>query len=150
MGALFVAVAGLDGVFRRHDSVLAERIRVLGLVGTGVSFVLDTTVLVGLSPTPLDLFTLPAWVLVGVWFLGAGLILLGAGGPLARIGWTALAGGASAILVAIGVVVPFGGEIETGHAIRNYFALLGLPAAVFLVRMWRDAVGGRLPGPGIL
>jgi len=151
MGALFVAVAGLDGLFRRHDPVLAGRIRILGLVGTGVSFVLDAAVLAGIGPTPLDLFALPAWVLVGVWFLGAGLVMLGAGGPLARIGWTALAGGASAILAAIAVVVPLGGQVgETGHSIRDYFVLLGLLATVFLVRIWRYVVGGKLPGPGIL
>ncbi len=151
MGALFVAIAGLDGVFRRHDPAMADRIRVLGLTGAGVSVALDGALLAGIGPTPLDGLSLPAGVLVGTWFIGAALILLGAGRPLARVGWTALAGGASAILATIAIVVPLGGEVgETGYSIRDYFVMLGLLAVVFLVRIWRYVVGGRLPAPGIL
>jgi len=152
MGALFVAVVGLDDLFRRHDPGLADRIRLLGLLGAGVSVALDAALLSGLGRTPLDLLALPASVLVGLWFIGAGLVLLGAGGAFPRIGWTALAGGVSAILAAIGVVLPLGagGIGETGHSIRDYFVLLGVLAMVFLVRVWRYVVGGRLPGPGIL
>jgi hypothetical protein len=151
VGALFVAVAGLDVVFRRLDPLLADRIRILGLVGAGAGVGLDAILLGGLGPTPFDLLALPASVLLGLWFLGAGLVLLRAGRDLTRIGWTALAGGLSAILAAIAVVVPLGGEIgETGYSIRDYFVMLGLLAVVFLVRIWRYAVGGRLPAPGIL
>lgn len=151
MTALFVAVAGLDAFFRRFDQRIATRMRLLGLFGTGVSAIGDAAVLVGLGPTPLDILTLPAWVFVGIWFIGAGLILLGAGRQLARIGWTALAGGLSAILAAVAVVVPLGGDVgETGYSIRDYIMMLGLLAVVFLVRIWRYAVGGRMPAPGIL
>ncbi len=151
MGALVVAIAGLDGVFRQHDPRVAGWIRVVGLAGAGVSVALDATLLAGVRSTPLDLLSLPASVLVGGWFLGAGLILLGAGRPMARVGWTALAGGASAILAAIATVVPLGGEVgETGYSFRDYFVMLGLLAVVFLVRIWRYVVGGRLPAPGIL
>jgi hypothetical protein len=151
MAALFVAVAGLDDVFRRRDPVIADRIRFCGLLGCGINLALDAALLAGFGPTWFDLLALPPGVLLGVWFLGAGLLLLGAGGALARIGWTALAGGLSAILAAIGAVLPLGGEIgETGHSFRDYFVMLGLLAVVFLVRIWRYVVGGRLPAPGIL
>ena len=151
VGALFVAAAGLDGIFRRLDPVLAGRIRTLGLAGAGTSLALDAMLLAGFGPTPFDLLALPASILLGLWFLGAGLVLLRAGRDLTRIGWTALAGGVSAILAALAVVVPLGGEVgETGYSIRDYVVMLGLLAAVFLVRIWRYAVGGRLPAPGIL
>jgi hypothetical protein len=94
---------------------------------------------------------LPGDLLIGSWFLGGGLILLRSGRQLARIGWTAALGGAGLVLVALSVAVGFGGTPGvTGTALIDWFMLLGLFIVIYLVRIWRYVVGGRLPGPGIV
>jgi hypothetical protein len=55
------------------------------------------------------------------------------------------------ILTALAIAIPFAGPIGvTGTSLNDWYRILGLFVVVYLVRIWRYVVGGRLPGPGIL
>jgi hypothetical protein len=136
VAALLVAIGGLDAFFRRFEAATAPRLLALGGVGAGLALVADAAVLAGLPRGGLAIILgLVGEILIAAWFLGGGLVLLRAGRQWARIGWTACLGGG------VGV---------TGTALIDWFLLLGLFVIVYLVRVWRYVVGGRLPGPGIL
>jgi hypothetical protein len=150
--AVLVAAVGLDGLFRSLDPSAARTVLRLGVAGTILGLVADTTLIGGLRLGAAEsLVALPGDLLIAAWFLGGGLILLRSGGQLARIGWTAALGGAGLVLVAISVAVRFGGTPGvTGTALIDWFMLLGLFVVIYLVRIWRYVVGGRMPGPGIV
>ena len=150
--AAFVAVVGLDGLFRsiapgpaRFVLAVGSVAGVIGLASAGATFA-------GLPTGAIDtVLFLAANVLLGAWFLGSGGILMREGGGLARVGWTAELGGLGMILTAFAIAVPFGGVVGvTGTSIVDWFHILGLFVVIYLVRIWRYVVGGKLPGPGIL
>ncbi len=77
---------------------------------------------------------------------------MSAGRDLARVGWPAELGG-------LGMIAGgdrdrhrrFGGPVgDSGTSSLDWFLLLSLFVIVYLVRIWRYVVGGRLLGPGIL
>jgi hypothetical protein len=150
--AALVAVIGLDGLFRDRDAVAARRVLAVGALGAGLSILVDGAILLGARLGGAQtLLVLAGDVLIAAWFIGACMILLGAGGVWVRIGWTAGLGGIGQILAAVAASVGFGGPMGvTGTSLIDWFLLSGLFVVVFLVRIWRYVVGGRLPGPGVL
>jgi len=151
-GALLVAVVGLDPLFRSLAPDLARPVRFVGAVA---ALVLIATDVGGLAVGDLGaagtLLSLAGSVLVGIWFIGGGAILMRHGGGLARIGWTAELGGFGNILTAVAISVSLTGPgVGGGLTWLEWFRILGLFVVVYLVRVWRYVIGGKLPGPGIL
>jgi hypothetical protein len=151
VGAL-VAIVGLDLLFRSLAPGGARIVLWIGSGGAAVGILAGVTDLVGVDTAVIDVpVFLAANVLLGAWFIGGGSILMREGGGLARIGWTAELGGLGMILTGTALATGFGGTIgQTGTSLNDWFRILGLFVVVYLVRIWRYVVGGRLPGPGIL
>jgi hypothetical protein len=147
-----VAMVGLDRLFRSISPGAAPVVLVVGCAGAVIGILGGAAELVGIDTPALDIpIVLAANVLVGAWFIGGGAILMRAGGGLARIGWTAELGGLGMILSGIAIAIPYAGPIGmTGTSLNDWYRILGLFVIVYLVRIWRYVVGGRLPGPGIL
>jgi hypothetical protein len=147
-----VAMIGLDRLFRSSSPGAAPVVLVVGCAGAVIGILGGAAELVGIDTPALDIpIVLAANVLVGAWFIGGGAILMRAGGGLARIGWTAELGGLGMILSGIAIAIPYAGPIGmTGTSLNDWYRILGLFVIVYLVRIWRYVVGGRLPGPGIL
>ena len=147
-----LAMIGLDRLFRSISPGAAPIVLLVGCVGAIIGILGGGAELVGIDTPALDIpIVLAANVLVGAWFIGGGAILMRAGGGLARIGWTAELGGLGMILSGIAIAVPYAGPIGvTGTSLNDWYRILGLFVIVYLVRIWRYVVGGRLPGPGIL
>jgi hypothetical protein len=150
--AALVAMVGLDRLFRSISPGAAPIVLLVGCAGAVIGILGDTAELVGIDTPALDIpIVLAANVLVGAWFIGGGAILMRAGGGLARIGWTAELGGLGMMLSGIAIAIPYAGPIGvTGTSLNDWYRILGLFVIVYLVRIWRYVVGGRLPGPGIL
>jgi hypothetical protein len=152
--AVLIAVVGLDGLFRSRDADVARRLLAVGVSGAVIGFAADGWIFLGgagHAEGAYGLIDLAADLLVAAWFVGGGLILLTSGRQLARIGWTAILGGAGQVLTALCVATGFGGIPGiSGTALIDWFLLIGLFVVVYLVRVWRYVVGGRLPGPGIV
>ncbi len=161
MVATIAAVVGLDRLFGPFDQRRARRVLVIGLVGSVLSLAVlfaDVTgsvamVVGGSVPRfgPIGVLIVAARILVALWFVGGGLILLSESRDMIRIGWSAVIGGAGMILSAVASAVRFGGTPGvTGTALIDWFHLIGLFVIIYLVRVWRLVVGGRLPGPGVV
>ena len=151
IGALLVAVIGLHGLFRSMAPSIAAPIRLLGALAAVIGIGVDLALLATVEPGSIaDVLALAVSVLIGVWFIGGGAILMREGNGLARIGWTAELGGVGIILSALAITVRLTGPGAAGMTWTNWFQVLGLFVVVYLVRLWRYVVGGRMPGPGIL
>jgi hypothetical protein len=151
VAAVLVGAIGLDGLFRSIATSPARIVLACGVAGAAGMLSLDALELAGLPSGALDtILGLIAGVLLGGWFIGGGAILLSAGGDLARIGWPAELGGLGTIAAAIAIATGFGEPAGTGTSSIDWFLLLGLFVIVYLVRIWRYVVGGRLPSPGVL
>jgi hypothetical protein len=152
LGAMLVAIVGLDGLFHDLEAPAARTLIRLGVAGALVGLGVNLVVLAGLRLGAVEtLAALAGDLLIAGWFLGCSVLLLRSGRQLARVGWTAALGGAGLVLTAISVALHVGGTPGlTGTALIDWFLLLGLFVVIFLVRIWRYVVGGRLPGPGIL
>lgn len=151
IAAMLVAAIGLDGLFRSIAPSPARVVLGCGLAGAAGMLGLDALNAAGVPLGVLDtIVALIASALLGAWFIGGGAILISAGGDLARVGWPAQLGGIGTIAAALAVALRFGGPVGTGTSLIDWFLLLGLFVIVYLVRIWRYVVGGRLPGPGIL
>jgi hypothetical protein len=150
--ATLVAVLGLDVLFRSIASGPARLALAAGGLGAVIGIATGAVGYAGLMSEPVETIAfLASSLLLATWFVIGGGILLGEGGPLARIGWTAELGGIGMILTALAIATSFGGAVGvTGTSLLDWFHLLGLFVVVYLVRVWRYVVGGRLPGPGIL
>ena len=150
--AALIAIVGLDSLFRSIAGDRARIILALGTVGAVIGILVGVADLLGFNTAAIDLpIFLATNLLVGLWFIGGGAILMREGGGLARIGWTAELGGLGMILTGIALSTSLGGTIgQTGTSLNDWFRILGLFVIVFLVRLWRYVVGGKLPGPGIL
>jgi hypothetical protein len=150
--AALVAMVGLDRLFRSISPGAAPVVLVVGCAGGVIGILGGAAALVGIDTAALDIpIVLTTNVLVGAWFIGGGAILMRSGGGLARIGWTAELGGLGMILSGLAIAIPFAGPIGvTGTSLNDWYRILGLFVIVYLVRIWRYVVGGRLPGPGIL
>jgi len=151
--AVLIGVVGLDRLFASHDPRMARRLLLLGVGGALVGLAVDGWTIASAARLGgvQGVGELAGDVLVAGWFLGGGLILLGAGRQLARVGWTAILGGAGQILTAISAAVGFGGTPGiTGTALIDWFLLIGLFVVIYLVRIWSFVVRGRLPGPGVV
>jgi hypothetical protein len=149
--ALLVAIVSLDRLYRPLAPGLAPRALAIGAVGAGLAAGSELAWIAGLSLGAIDtLLFVVANVLIGAWFILGGGILMREGGALARIGWTAELGGLGMILTALALAVGFGGPLGTGTSFIDWFLLLGLFVAIYLVRIWTYVVRGKLPGPGIL
>jgi hypothetical protein len=147
-----VAMVGLDRLFRSISPRAAPVVLAVGCAGAVIGILGGAAELVDIDTPALDIpMVLAANVLVGAWFIGGGAILMRAGGGFARIGWTAELGGLGMILSGIAIAIPYAGPIGvTGTSLNDWYRILGLFVIVYLVRIWRYVVGGRLPGPGIL
>jgi hypothetical protein len=147
-----VAMIGLDRLFRSSSPGAAPVVLVVGCAGAVIGILGGAAELVGIDTPALDIpIVLAANVLVGAWFIGGGAVLMRSGGGLARIGWTAELGGLGMIMSGIAIAIPYAGPIGvTGTSLNDWYRILGLFVIVYLVRIWRYVVGGRLPGPGIL
>ena len=150
MLAVFVAIVGLDGLFRSFEPPAARTLLIVGGIGAGFGLAADVAIAAGLRPSILEtLLALAGEILIANWFIGGGLVLIRAGRQWARIGWTACLGGIGLILTALSAAVGFGGEVGvTGTSLIDWFLLIGLFVVIYLVRVWRFVVGGRMPGPG--
>jgi hypothetical protein len=160
---LLVAAIGLDGLFRPIAPVQASRVRAAGIVGAALALglmvgdwiaVLAAMVGDGSGPSVVALgWLLPlSSLLTGLWFFLGGTIVM-AGGGLARIGWSGMVGGGAMILATVAVGLRLGsatGGAPDELSLRDWFHLIGLFVVIYLVRIWRYVVGGRLPAPGIL
>jgi hypothetical protein len=154
IAAVLVAVIGLDRLYRSIAPGAARFALAAGAIGASIGIVADAATIAGVggraSGSIETVVFLLANVLVGAWFFVGGGILMREGGGLLRIGWTAELGGLGTILTAVAIATGFGGPIGSGSSWIDWFHLLGLFVVVYLVRVWRYVVGGRLPGPGIL
>jgi hypothetical protein len=154
IGAILVAVVGLDGLYRSIAPGVARFALAAGCLGASVGLVADAVTFGGVAGGSLGaldtILFLAANILIGVWLFVGGGILMRRGGAFARLGWTAELGGLGAILTALAIATDFGGPIGSGSSWIDWFHLLGLFVVVYLVRIWRYVVGGKLPGPGIL
>ena len=152
VGTALLAMVGLDRLFRSISPGAAPVVLVVGCAGAVIGILGGAAELLGIDTPALDIpVVLTTNILVGAWFIGGGAILMRQGGGLARIGWTAELGGLGMILTAIAIAIPFAGPIGvTGTSLNDWYRILGLFVVVYLVRIWRYVVGGRLPGPGIL
>ncbi len=151
VAALLVGAIGLDRLFRSIGSSPGRVVLACGIVGAAGMLSLDALELAGFASGTLDsILAVLTSVLLGAWFIGGGAILLSAGGDLARIGWPAELGGLGTIAAALAIATGFGGPVGTGTSSIDWFLLLGLFVIVYLVRIWRYVVGGRLPSPGVL
>ena len=151
VAAMLVAAIGLDGLFRSIASSPARVVLACGVAGSAGILGLDALELGGLPSGALDtMLALIAAVLLAAWFIGGGAILISAGGDLARIGWPAQLGGLGIVAAGVAIAFRFGGPVGTGTSSIDWFFLLGLFVIVYLVRIWRYVVGGRLPSPGVL
>ncbi len=159
--ALLVAAIGLDGLFRPIAPVQASRVRAAGVVGAIVDLGLIAWSWIAApagdpsgAGRPAMIWLGPvAGVVVGLWFFLGGAIVMAGGRELARIGWPGMIGGGAMILVAITVALHFGTATGRGPdelSLRDWLGLIGLFVVLYLVRIWRYVVGGRLPAPGIL
>lgn len=152
LGGLLIAVIGLDRLFRSNDPVLGRRVLAIGTSGAALGLAVTAWIIaVGDRAGGAPWIELVGDLLVACWFIGGGLVLLGSGRQLARIGWTALIGGAGQGLTALSVAATFGGTPGvTGTALIDWFLLMGLFVVIYLVRVWSYVVRGRLPGPGVV
>jgi hypothetical protein len=149
--ALLAAVFGLDRLFRSLAPGAAPTLRVAGVVAATGVIVVDAVELAGFDTGVVGvLVTLAASALIGAWYIGGGAVLMREGGGLARIGWSAELGGLGVILSAITIAIGLAGPVGAGMTWTEWFTVLSLFVVVYLVRVWRYVVGGRLPGPGIL
>ncbi len=150
--AVLVAIVGLDGLFRSFEPPAARTLLIVGAIGAGLGLAADVAVVAGLRPSILEtVLALAADVLIANWFIGGGLVLIRAGRQWARIGWTACIGGIGLILAALSAAVGFGGPVGvTGTSLIDWFLLIGLFVVIYLVRVWRFVIGGRMPGPGLV
>jgi hypothetical protein len=151
--AVLVGVLGLDRLFAAHDAGMARRLLVLGVSGAVLGLAVDVWIVASAARIGglQGIGELVGDLLIAGWFVGGGLILLGAGRQLARVGWTAILGGAGQILTALSAAVGFGGTPGiTGTALIDWFLLIGLFVVIYLVRIWSFVVRGRLPGPGVV
>ena len=150
--AALVAIVGLDRLFRSISPRPARFVLAAGVIGATIGIGAELATIVGIRLAAIDtpLFLLTNLLIAG-WFIGGGGILMREGGGLARVGWTSQLGGLGGILTAVAVAVPFAGAAGvTGHSLIDWYQILGLFVVVYLVRIWRYVVGGRLPGPGVL
>jgi hypothetical protein len=154
VGAILVAVIGLDALYRSIAPGVARFALVAGGLGASIGLIADAVTVGGVTADSLGtldtVLFLAANVLIGVWFFAGGGILMREGGGLVRVGWTAELGGLGVIVTALAIATDFGGPIGSGSSWIDWFHLLGLFVVVYLVRIWRYVVGGKLPGPGIL
>ncbi|HUQ78418.1 MAG TPA: hypothetical protein VM427_06070 [Patescibacteria group bacterium] len=149
---VLVAIVGLDGLFGSFEPSSARMLLVVGGVGAGLGLAADVTTAAGLRPSVLEtVLVLAGDVLIAAWFIGGGLVLVRAGRQWARVGWTACLGGIGQVLAAGSAAVGFGGPVGvTGTSLIDWFLLIGLFVVIYLVRVWRFVVGGRMPGPGLV
>jgi hypothetical protein len=152
IAAALVAVVGLDSLYRALERRGASVVRAVGVTGAAIAILANVAGLAAIDTSAVDIpVLLVSNLLIAAWFIGSGAILMREGGALARIGWTAELGGVGMVLTGIAIAIPFGGTLgETGTSLNDWFRILGLFVIVYLVRIWRYVVGGRLPGPGIL
>ena len=149
--AILVAVIGLHRLFTSVAPLPARVVLCCGIAGAAGILGLDAFHSVGLHVGTLDtMLALVATTLIGVWVMGGGAILMLAGRDLARVGWPAQLAGLGTIAAGFAIATRFGGPVGTGTSSIDWFLLLSLFVIVYLVRIWRYVVGGRLPGPGIL
>jgi hypothetical protein len=153
------AAIGLHGVVRSIAPGQASRVLAFAIVGAGLDLglVAGSWVVAGDRPGSgsgaIVGLELVADILVGLWFFVGGAVVMAGDRDLARIGWSGMIGGAAMILATFAVATRFGGSTAGGPdelPIRDWFHLLGLFVVLYLVRIWRYVVGGRLPAPGIL
>ena len=151
VAAILVAAIGLNRLFGSIAPSPARVVLASGVAGAAGILGLDALELLGLPLGALDtILGLVAAVLLGAWFIAGGAILISAGGDFARIGWPAQLGGLGTIAAALALATRFGGPVGTGTSSIDWFLLLSLFVIVYLVRIWRYVVGGRLPSPGVL
>lgn len=151
VAAILVAVVGLHSLFVSVAPSPARVILRCGIGGAVGILGLDALDVVGVRLGNVDtILALVTTTLIGVWFMGGGAILMSAGRDLARVGWPAQLGGLGTIAAGFAIATGFGGPVGTGTSSIDWFFLLSLFVIIYLVRIWRYVVGGRLPGPGIL
>lgn len=151
VAAILAAVVGLDRLFSSVAASPARLVLACGIAGALGILGLDALDSAGFQSGAVGtILALLATVLIGAWFMGGGAILMSAGRDLARVGWPAQLGGLGTIAAGFAIASGFGGPVGTGTSSIDWFLLLSLFVIVYLVRIWRYVVGGRLPGPGIL
>jgi hypothetical protein len=179
IAALFVGAESLEDPFASPQFIAAEAARAIGLLiasiafaawlqeldrpfglvatvagvtGTGIALVSDASSLLRAQSSWFDLVAFIAVnVAIALWFIFAGAAIDKAGGVLGRIGWVAQFGGVGTLLatsaIAIASEVPVQGAERT---LFGYAGILGAFGVLFLVRLWRFASLGRLPGAGLI
>jgi hypothetical protein len=146
--ALLVAVIGLDPWFREGQPRLGHLALAAGVAGPSLAIAADGLTMLGWLTTPIDLLIFVAVnAAIAAWFIIAGAIVAGFGGEFRRIGWVGQFGGAGTLLTTSLLAVGFAPEGSGLQSWYVYAQLLQVFVIVFLVRLWRFAALGRLPGP---
>lgn len=147
---LLVAVVGLDQWLREIQPRLAFAALVAGILGAGLGLFADAMVVAGMSSSSFDLVIfVAANTAIGCWYILTGAVLSRADEDLRRIGWVGQLGGVGSILATALLASGIQSAVRAPSWL-DYAQLLGVFAIVFLVRIWRYAALGRLPGPGLI
>jgi hypothetical protein len=156
--ALLVAAWGLHELYRSLDPRWSMAVLKTGVIASLATATLDLGLITGLIGADwIDsgsgrILVLAINVLGALWYLGAGLLLARSNLDVRRLSTAAQFGGLGGLLGSISLYLsgmsPEIGEAE--QSILRYAQLLGLFVAVYLIRIWRYATAGRLPGPGLI
>ena len=123
----------------------------MGAFGAAATVVGDLVVLSGSTAgSNLTWLSIVSNVAIGTWLIVAGTIL-GRDDAFRRIGWMGQLGGAGTLLFVLSFIpLPIPSQSAAGPGLYDYARILGLFGIVFLVRVWRFAALGKLPGPGLI